>query len=143
MKCENYIKSCFCLPRLPSPASLQFTKQIVMQSEKTNGQVFHHNCRGKVIFNWHVTNALLDSVMKQNRQYDLFILMTTQWDYFSPGEKCQTEPCNIYAYFGIQVFDRNASLMALDMNTGRKWSLLPRLAKQISALRIFTSISWQ
>ena len=72
MKCENYIKSCFCLPRLPSPASLQFTKQIVMQSEKTNGQVFHHNCRGKVIFNWHVTNALLDSVMKQNRQYDLF-----------------------------------------------------------------------
>ena len=43
-----------------------------MQSEKTNGQVFHHNRRGKVIFNWHVTNALLDSVMKQNRQYDLF-----------------------------------------------------------------------
>ena len=50
----------------------------------------------------------------------MIYLMTTQWDYFSPGEKCQTEPCNIYAYFGIQVFDGNASLMALDMNTGRK-----------------------
>ena len=89
-----------------------------MQSEKTNGQVFHHNCRGKVIFTWHVTNALLDSVMKQNRQYDLFDDNTVGL-FFTRG-KCQTEPCNIYAYFGIQVFDGNASLMALDMNTGRK-----------------------
>ncbi len=62
--------------------------------------------------------------------------MTTQWDYFSPGEKCQTE-CNIYAYFGIQVFGKNASLMALHMNSAGNESLLPRLAKQISALRIF------